>query len=178
MKVHYSFLQPVSIFLPCHLVHSRRCPPFQTVVAAAEQFDIDMVQQGGEPHLRVPFSCLTYTVQPAWPVFPARCPVRVRLFRILLGQRPSLHDLLGPSLAFVRSFRQYYAAVRLPIAVRVGLIAHRLLPPIRSLLAANGNRVSRFSRVKFPCMRGVYDSAGPASALAFSRATVLPFRLA
>ena len=37
----------------------------------------------------------------------------------------------GP--AFVRSLRQYYAAVRLPLAVRVGLIAHRLLPPVPPL---------------------------------------------
>ena len=29
-----------------------------------------MVQQGGEPPLRVPFGCLTYTVQPAWPALP------------------------------------------------------------------------------------------------------------
>src|SRR5580658_4730191 len=124
-----------------------------------------MVQQGGEPHLRVSLSCLTYTVQPAWPVFPARRPAQVRLFRVLLGQRPSLHDLLRPSPAFVRPLRWYYAAVRLPVAVRVGLMAHRLLPPIRRLAATDGNRVSRFSRVGFPCMRGVYDSAVPASRL-------------
>src|ERR1039458_6204211 len=100
-------------------------------------------------------------VQPAWPALPARCPVRVRLFRVLLGQRPSLHDLLRPSPAFVRPLRWYYAAVRLPIAVHVGLRAHRLLPPIRPALATDGHRVSRFSRVKFPCMPGVYDSAEP-----------------
>src|ERR1019366_10563632 len=46
--------------------------------------------------------CLTYTVQPAWPAFPSLRPVRVRLFRVLLGQRPSLHDLLPPSPACVR----------------------------------------------------------------------------
>src|SRR5271169_6321405 len=122
-----------------------------------------MVQQGGEPHLRVSLGCFTYTVQPAWPALPARCPVRVRLFRILLGQQPSLLDLLRPSLAFVRPLRRYYAVVRLPIAVHVGLIAHRFLPPIRTVPAAHGHRVSRFSRVKFPCMPGVYDSAVPAT---------------
>ncbi len=46
-------------------------------------------------------------------------------------QRPSLHNLLRPSLAFVRPLRRYYAAVRLPAAVHLGLIAHRLLPPFR-----------------------------------------------
>ena len=76
-------------------------------------------------------------------------------------KRPSLHDLLWPSLAVVRPLRWYYAAVRLPAAVHVGLMAHRFLPPIRQHQAADGNRVSRFSRVKFPYMRGVCDSAVP-----------------
>ena len=40
--------------------------------------------------------CFAHTVQPAWPAFPALRPARVRLFRVLLGQRPSLHDLRGP----------------------------------------------------------------------------------
>jgi|SRR5450432_3834560 len=105
MEVLQSFLQVVSIFLPRHPVHSRRCPPFQVVVAAAKQVDVNVVQQGGEPHLRVSLGCLSYTVQPAWPALPARCPVRIRLFRVLLGQRPSLHDLLRPSLACVRPLR-------------------------------------------------------------------------
>jgi hypothetical protein len=41
----------------------------------------------------------------AGPALPARCPARVRLFRVLLGQRPSLHDLLRPSPACVRPLR-------------------------------------------------------------------------
>src|SRR5437016_10360006 len=105
-----------------------------------------MVQQGSEPHLSVSLGCLTYTVQPAWPAVSARCPARVWLFRVLLGQRPSLHDLLRPSLACVRPFRWYYAAVRLPLTVHVGLITHRLLPPVRPFPAADSHRVSRFSR--------------------------------
>ena len=84
---------------------------------------------------------------------PARKPAACRPFP----------QSLRPSPAFVRPLRRYYAAVRLPAAVHVGLIAHRLLPPIRSLPAADGNGVSRFSRVKFPCMHGVYDSAEPAA---------------
>jgi Adenosine deaminase len=55
-------------------------------------------------------ACLTHTVQPAGPASPARPPVRVRRFHVLLGQRPSLHDLLRPSPAFVRSLRRYYEA--------------------------------------------------------------------
>src|SRR5262249_28446291 len=63
---------------------------------------------------------------------PVSVPGRVRLFHVLLGQRPSLHCLLRPSLAFVRLLRRY-AAVRLPIAVHLGLTAHRLLPTVRVL---------------------------------------------
>ena len=133
------------------------------------------MQQGGEPHLWVPLGCLTYTVEPACPAIPTLRPARVRLFPVLLGQRPSLHDLLRPSQAFVRPLRWYYAAVRLPIVVHMGLIAYRFPPPIRCLSASDDNRVSRFSRVKFPCMRGVFDSAVPATrSRLFTRATVLP----
>src|SRR5467141_2432635 len=107
------------------------------------------MQQRREPYLPVLcflslLCCFAHTVQPAWPAFPARCPALVGLFRVLLGQRPSLHTLRRRSPALVRLLRRYYAAVRLPVAVHVGLIAHRLLPPVRLLLAADGNGVSRF----------------------------------
>jgi len=42
------------------------------------------------------------------------------------------------------------------------------------LAAADGNGASRFSRVKFLYMHGVYDSAEPALRSRFSRAAVLP----
>ncbi len=72
-----------------------------------------------------------------------------------------LHNFsAGGFLAFVRLLRRYYAAVRLPAARHVGLIAHRFLPPARHLSTAGGNRVSRFSRMEFLYMPGVYDSAG------------------
>src|SRR5438045_5902850 len=96
VELHYPFLQSVSIFLPCHLVHPRRRPPFQVEIAATEQIDIDMVQQGGEPHLWVSLGCFTYTVQPACPDPPARCPARDRLFRVLLGQRPRYGQAFPP----------------------------------------------------------------------------------
>lgn len=48
MEVDQSFLQSVSLFLPRHSVHTRRRLPFQAVIAASEQIDIDMMQQGGE----------------------------------------------------------------------------------------------------------------------------------
>src|SRR5215471_9003980 len=88
-----------------------------------------MVQQSGELQFPVLPCCFAHTLQPAWPAFPARCPARVRLLRVLLGLRPSLHNLRRRSLAFVRLLRRYYAAVRLLAPVHEGLAAHRVLPP-------------------------------------------------
>ena len=59
VEVDQSILQSVSIFLPRHSVHPFRRMPVQAVVAAAEQIDIDMVQQGGELHLLVPAALRT-----------------------------------------------------------------------------------------------------------------------
>src|SRR5260370_42256251 len=101
------------------------------------------MQQCREPYLPVLLlGCLAHTIQPAWPAFPARCPVLVSLFRVLLGKRPSLHNLRRRSPVLVRPLRSYYPAVRLPAAVHVGLIPHRFLPPTRLLLARHGNGAS------------------------------------
>jgi hypothetical protein len=85
------------------------------------------------------------------------CAVRVRLFRHSPWSTAFLHDLLRPSRPAVRSLR-LYAAVRLPIAVLVGLTADRLLPPFRPLPAVESHRGSRFSRAqrapRFLCMPG------------------------
>src|SRR5215831_14700477 len=106
---------------------------------------------GGFPH----------TVQPVWPAFPTLYSAQVRLVHVLLGQRPSLHNFRWRSPAFVQLLRRYYAAVRLPATVHVGLIAHRLLPPVRSVSTTDSDGISRFSRVEFLCVLRVFDSAGP-----------------
>jgi len=76
------------------------------------------------------------------------------------GQPPSLHNLRQRSPAFVRLLRRYYAAVRLPATVHVGLICSRFLPPARRFPATGDNGVSRFSRMEYLCVRGFLDSAG------------------
>ena len=50
-------------------------------------------------------------------------------------------------------------------------MAHRLLPPARQL-PAGGNGVSRFSRMEFLRMLGVFDSAGPRRTRAIVRRVV------
>src|SRR6266566_5048812 len=43
VELDQSILPSVSIFLPCQSIHPRRSVPFQSVIAASKQFDIDMV---------------------------------------------------------------------------------------------------------------------------------------
>jgi hypothetical protein len=94
------------------------------------------------------------------------------MFGNLLGRPPSLNALRPRFLVFVRAFRRYYAVARLPAVVRERLMAHRLLPPARQLLAG-GNGVSRFSCMKCLCMLG---SSTPQvrAALALSCVALLP----
>src|SRR5437879_3439092 len=56
-------------------------------------------------------------------------------------------------------------------------MAHRFLPPVRCFLAADSDWVSRFSRLEFLCVRGVFDSAGPRCARAIAH-RVFAFRFA
>ena len=57
--------------------------------------------------------CLTYAAQRLEHGFPALCPARVPLCRILLGPRSWLHRLRIRSPGFVRQLRSYYSGVRL-----------------------------------------------------------------
>src|SRR5438874_2615119 len=132
------------------------CPPHRPVLALLTHTVPTLDSWRRSARLR----CFAHTLTPAFPAFPARCPERVRLLRVLLSQQPSLRNLRRRLPAFVRLPRRYYAAVRLPAAVHGGLMAHRLLLPARTL-PAGGNGVSRFSRIEFLCMHGVFDSAGP-----------------
>src|SRR5215469_5488419 len=128
-------LQALSILCPSHPVHSGRRLPFQAMVALPQQVSGHMVQQGGELQLPILACRLTHTLQPAWPARPARCLARVRLGRVLLGQRPSLRSLRGRWPVLVRLLRRYYSAVRLPVSVHEGLSASRVLLPARCHVA-------------------------------------------
>ena len=141
------------------------CPPHRPVLALLTHTVPTLDSWRRSARLR----CFAHTLKPAFPAFPARCPERVRLLRVLLSQQPSLRNLRRRLPAFVRLPRRYYAAVRLPAAVHRGLMAHRLLLPARTL-PAGGNGVSRFSRIEFLCMHGVFDSAGPRLARVFASA--------
>ena len=87
-----------------------------------------------------------------------RCELGSDVFSLVSGL-PSTASAVGCPPLF-GCFVGNYAAVRLPPVVQGGLMAHRLLLPARSLPAGDCG-VSRFSRMEFLCMLGVFDSAGP-----------------
>ena len=90
-----------------------------------------VMPQRGELLLLVPAGSRPHTSQSLRHASPALCPERVGLFGVPLGRTASLHALRRGLPLVVRTLRWYYLLVRLPTGVRAGLIAHRLLPPIR-----------------------------------------------
>jgi hypothetical protein len=156
----------VSIFLPCHPVHSRRCLPFQVAVATAKQIDVDMVQQGGEPHLRISLGCLSYTVQPAWP--DPRLGIRFGLGSSAFSLVNGLPSTISFGLPGLRS--------------TASLVLCRCATPYRRTRGSYSSSPSPTDPhptgcewpqglsvlacpegPQFPCMPGVYDSAVPAT---------------
>ena len=79
----------------------------------------------------------------------------------LVSGLPSTPSAGGPSPLF-GCFAGTMPLYDSPSPYTWGLIAHRFLPPARGLPTTDGDGASRFSRVEFLCMRGVFDSAGTA----------------
>src|SRR5690242_18396210 len=94
-----------------------------------------MMQQCGELLLLLPAGCLPHTSESLGHAFPTLCPARVSLFDVPLGRTASLHALRPGLLPVVRALRWYYLFVRLPTGVHAGLIARRLLQPVRPVAA-------------------------------------------
>ena len=109
------------------------------------------------------FLCLTYPVERTLQVAPELRPGPGLLTRVPLGPPPSLHPLrrrCGSYIAFVRGFRRYYGAVRLPASV------HRRYPlngfPLRTQSPSTWARrgTSRLRHEVIGCMHRVSDRAG------------------
>src|SRR6516162_5672172 len=134
VKIDNSAFQSGLVLLPRHPIHSWSSLSLQGVKAVAEQTDSEMVEQSGEPFL-LPFSCcLPHTAQSLGHSFPALCRARVGRNDVLLGPRPSLPNLRGGLLPFVRLVHRYYSAVRLLRRVHARLVAQRLRGPVSILL--------------------------------------------
>ena len=106
------------------------------------------------------FCCLTYPLQRAVRVFPARCPGRVLLWQFPFGQTSSLHPFRVRLPGFVRGLLRYCRSIRLPRSVR-----HRRVSldfPMRPKATATLGELGIFP---FPCevlahVLGVSDRAG------------------
>src|ERR1700728_6414 len=140
MKVHQLLIQVCLVLFPRHAIDSGRGLSLQGVVAVPQQSDGNVVEQRGKPRPLVFTCCLTHTGQVAHLADPALSPGRDRLPDVLLGRLPSLRALRRRLPTVVRTLRQYYATVRLPIGVHVGLPAHSLLQPARRLIRGGRQR--------------------------------------
>src|SRR6516225_8610228 len=134
VEVDNPVLQSSLILLPGHSIHSWGSLSLQSVKAVAEQTDSEMVEQSGESFL-LPFSCcLPHTAQSLGHSYPALCRARVGRNDVLLGPRPSLPNLRGGLLPFVRLVHRYYSAVRLLRRVHARIVALRLRGPVSTLI--------------------------------------------
>src|SRR5437588_8646877 len=154
-------LQFFAVVPPRLTVHARRGFLLQREVGHAQSFRVvDVVQERREPQLLILLCCLTYPLERARRVFPARCPGRVLLEQVPFGQTFSLHPLRRRLPGIVRRLPRYCRSVRLPWSVR-----HRRASldfPMRPKATAALGRpgISRFPREVSACVHGVSDRAG------------------
>ena len=117
---------------------------------------------------------LPHAVQSVGRALPARCPGRAVLFRVLLGPRPWLHELLDQSPGLVRPLHSYYGGVRTPRPRASSASARRLPDADRSPPGlARGSRSPGFRSRSLRTCQGL----GPrrtGNALALTRIPVSP----
>ncbi len=111
MQILEASLQIMAVILPRHAIDARSRLALEREVGFLELGGVDVVQERGEPFLLLQPRGLPYAVQPVGRALPARCPGRAVLFRVLLGPRPWLHELLRRLPGLVRSLHSYYGGV-------------------------------------------------------------------
>src|SRR4029077_9988338 len=121
---------------------------------------VDVVQERGEPQLLILTGCLTYPLQRAERVFPARCPGRVLLGQVPFGQASSLPPLRSRLPGVVRELLRYSRSVRLPRSVhhRRTSLDFPMRPTATAALGVPG--ISRFPFEVLPYVHRVCDRAG------------------
>src|SRR4029077_14731878 len=154
-------LEGLAVVPPRLTVHARRRFLLQAEVSLAEPFRIvDMVEKRGEPQLLILLCCLTYPLQRAGRVFPARCPGRVLLRQVPFGQTSSLHPLRCRLPGIVRGLPRYSRSVRLPRSVRHRRASLDFPMRPRATAALGELGISRFPFEVLPSVHGVCDRAG------------------
>ena len=104
-------LEVMAVVLPRHAINAGGRLALEREVRFPKLVGVDVVQERGEPFLLLQPCCLPYAFQAVGRALPARCPGRAVLFRVLLGPRPWLHELLGQSPGLVRPLHSYYGGV-------------------------------------------------------------------
>ena len=106
-------LQFLAVVLPRLAVHAWCRITFQLVERRPQRINgIDVVQQRGESCSSfLPFGCLPYPPQRRLHALPTLRSERGGLWRVPLGQPPSLQPLRRSSPSFVRDLLRYYAVV-------------------------------------------------------------------
>ncbi len=131
-EVRNPIIEAHFVLLPRHPVDARSRLAFQGVEAPGQGVGRDVVQQGGEPCLLILPSYFSHPLQAGRHADPALRRGCGRLERVPLSRSPSLHHLRRRwRSVVVRRLLRYYATVRLPTAVRVGLGGCPLPRPIR-----------------------------------------------
>src|SRR5664280_635233 len=121
-------LQVLPVGTPRHAVYPRSGPWVQRPIGCPQTIQRDVVKQRREPRFPVLLCNSVHTSQRTGRVniiiiITALSPRRVVLVRVPLGQPPFLHQLRRRLPGLVRQLRRYYAAVRLPTVVHLGLAA-------------------------------------------------------
>ena len=141
-------LETLAVIFPTHPIHTRRRRFPQQAIGRLQQFDVDMMQQGGE-RLVVPFRCFPYAIEPVGQAFPAQRPALAAPNRVPLGPfappAPRLATMEGPDFSC-------------PCITGFGPPAF----PVRTVLSQTANHeISRFPCKRFRWRAKVYDHAGP-----------------
>src|SRR5664280_1923671 len=117
-------LQVLPVGTPRHAVCARSGPWVQRPLGRPQSIQRDVVKQRCEPRFPVLLCNSAHTSQRTGRVnITALSPRRVVLVRVPLRQPPFLHQLRRRLPGLVRQLRRYYAAVRLPTVVHLGLAA-------------------------------------------------------
>jgi hypothetical protein len=160
-KILETVLEGLAVVPPGFSVDTGRSFLLQAEVSLAQCFRVVyVVQERREPHLLILLCCLTYPLQRAERVFPARCPGRVWLGQVPFGQASSLHPLRGRLPGVVRGLLRYSKSVRLPRSVRHRRTSLDFPMRPRATAALGEPGISRFPREVLPYVHGVCDRAG------------------
>src|SRR5712691_11831468 len=145
---------------PWRLHPGRTCVVTSTCTGHAIRPKRAIDGRGLSPHKSHSLVGYSYPLQRTGRVRPARCPGRVLLLQVPIGQTASLRPLRRRLPGLVRRLRWYYRSVRLPVFVhhRRASLDFPMRPQTYSVRGERG--ISRFPCEVLRYVHGVCDRAG------------------